>query len=28
VKVDVTKDHVTTTPIPINIKRCVPCIIH
>ena len=28
VKVEVTKDHIITTPIPINIKRCVPCITH
>ena len=28
VKVNVTKDHVTTTPIPITIKNCIPCIIH
>ena len=28
VKVEVTKDHIITTPILINIKRCVPCITH
>ena len=28
VKVEVTKDSIITTPIPINIKRCVPCITH
>jgi len=28
VKVEVTEDNIVTTPIPINIKRCVPCITH
>ena len=28
VKVNITKDNVTTTSIPITIKNCIPCIIH
>ena len=28
VKVDITKDSISTTPIPIYIKHCVPCITH
>ena len=28
VKVEITEDNIITTPIPINIKRCAPCITH